>query len=67
MGVMIFADGSRYEGYFKNDFPHGYGRIVQENGDVYEGGWLLGKIDGYGRHFNKSEGSNFIGHWENNK
>ena len=46
MGVMISKDGSRYEGFFKNDSAHGFGRLVSENGDVYEGMWFHDKIEG---------------------
>ena len=27
---------------------HGYGRITWQNGNVYEGEWLRGKIEGQG-------------------
>ena len=64
---MISKDGSRYEGFFKNDSAHGYGRLISENGDVYEGMWSFDKIDGIGTHTNHSEGIQYHGEWINNK
>jgi hypothetical protein len=30
------------------DKPHGEGRMIYANGDVYEGFWFIGKRSGYG-------------------
>lgn len=32
--------GSVYEGYWKDNKAHGAGRLIHDNGDVYEGQWL---------------------------
>lgn len=32
---MIWQEGFVYEGYWKNDLVHGYGRIIHEDGDCY--------------------------------
>lgn len=34
-GVQIWDNGTIYEGYWYHDKPHGRGRIVHHNGDVY--------------------------------
>ena len=46
-GVAIFSDGSRYEGYFKNGYYHGYGEWTRAN-ESYKGGWKDGKKHGFG-------------------
>jgi len=30
-------DGSVYEGYWKNNVAHGFGRLIHADGDVYVG------------------------------
>ena len=38
-GIQIWLDGSRYEGYWKNNKANGHGRLIHADGDVYEGEW----------------------------
>lgn len=45
-GVQIWADGSIYEGYWKNDKANGRGRLIHADKDVYEGDWKDDKADG---------------------
>ena len=33
-GVQIWLDGSRYEGYWKNNKANGRGRLIHADGDV---------------------------------
>lgn len=47
-GVMIWPNGSRYDGWWANDVACGYGRLVQTKGSVYEGDWLNNKASGFG-------------------
>jgi hypothetical protein len=49
-GIVIWKNGSRYDGYFKNGKANGYGRIIHAEGDVYEGNWSDDKVHGYGVH-----------------
>ena len=42
------AKGGVYEGFFKNDQFHGYGRYIYPNGDLYLGEFALGEISGNG-------------------
>ena len=51
-GVLIEADGSLYEGYFKDDLKCGHGRQIYPNGKWYQGGWINGKYHGFGRETN---------------
>lgn len=34
-GTLVYADGSVYQGGFKNDKPHVFGRMVHANGNMY--------------------------------
>jgi hypothetical protein len=45
-GVMTFNDGNVYSGPFKNDRPHGKGRMVGKDGVTRVGDWLHGKMLG---------------------
>lgn len=45
---MIWKDGTFYEGSWIDGQPHGYGRLIHDNGDVYEGELSGGVADGYG-------------------
>lgn len=47
-GKQIWADGSIYEGFWKNSKANGRGRLVHADGDIYEGDWNDDKADGYG-------------------
>jgi hypothetical protein len=49
-----------------DDKPHGEGRMIYSNGDVYEGFWFMGKKSGYGV-LTKRNGDHFEGHWVNDK
>jgi len=33
------ADGSMYEGWWKDNKQNGKGRLIHANGDVYDGMW----------------------------
>jgi hypothetical protein len=33
----MWADGSRYEGYWKSDKACGVGKLIHPDGDIYEG------------------------------
>ena len=47
-GIQVWADGSMYEGYWKNSKANGKGRLIHADGDVYEGEWKDDKANGYG-------------------
>ena len=46
---MVYADGSTYEGMFRNDKPHGFGVFRGRDGSLYEGNFLEGKRSGKGK------------------
>ena len=41
--MMIWPDGSKYEGFWKLDRANGQGRLIHANGDVYQGEWVNDK------------------------
>jgi hypothetical protein len=49
-GIQIWSDGSRYDGYWRNNRANGRGRLIHADGDLYEGDWIEDKADGYGKY-----------------
>lgn len=49
-----------YEGYWKHNMTNGYGRLINENGDVYEGEWKNDKKEGQGTYY-QNNGAQYIG------
>ena len=39
LGVMVWLDGSIYQGEWLNNEHHGRGRIMHPDGDIYDGEW----------------------------
>ena len=40
-GIQVWTDGSRYEGYWKQDKANVRGKLTHSDGDVYEGEWKV--------------------------
>ena len=36
-GILIYAGGSRFDGYFENNGVGSYGRLITKDGEVYIG------------------------------
>jgi len=36
-GVQIWPDGAKFEGEWKENRAHGYGKFTHADGDLYEG------------------------------
>ena len=64
-GSITYANGTKYEGSFKNDFHDGFGKLMQLNGETYEGEWKKGKINGNGMRIH-ANGNKYIGNYVNN-
>ena len=47
-GIIIFKDGSRYEGMIKENMMHGYGKMIYKDGETYRGMWKCNQINGIG-------------------
>jgi hypothetical protein len=41
-------NGDTYEGFFKDDLPHGKGAYRWANGSIFEGNFIDGMRQGYG-------------------
>ena len=65
-GVTLLSDGSKYEGYWRNNYFTGWGRYIDSDGTLYEGYFLNGKLNGKG--IKKSlNGNVYIGDFVDNK
>ena len=47
-GIMSYADGRRYEGFYVDDKRQGFGIYKYADGSEYSGYWYLNKQHGYG-------------------
>ena len=66
-GFLICSNGSHYFGYFKNDFfQKGFGKSVNNDGNIYIGEFKEGLANGYGKYTTKS-GNKYEGQWVDNK
>ena len=65
-GIQTWPDGSKYEGYWKNDMANGKGRLIHADGDVYEGEWVNDKAHGYGT-YTHMDGAQYTGQWKEDK
>ena len=45
---MVYGNGDRYEGKFRDDMKKGNGTFVDKDGNKYEGEWRDDKKDGNG-------------------
>jgi hypothetical protein len=68
LGSMVILTnnklGDKYEGEFKNCLKHGIGTESFANGDIYNGNYLDGKPDGYGKKLNVKLKENITGNQE---
>ena len=64
-GILITAKGTRYEGEWQFNKPHGHGKYTCEKHD-FEGEFVCGKRHGYGITRTKS-GNVYEGPYENDK
>lgn len=63
-GIVIWNNGTRYDGFFLKGKANSFGRIIHAEGDVYEGNWLEDKVHGFGVH-QTYNGSRYEGNWKN--
>ncbi len=63
VGVLEYADGSKYEGNFQNSELTGYGTWYFSNGEKYVGMFHQNYCHGRGIHY-KKDGTKTIGIWE---
>ncbi len=65
-GIQLWPDGSKYEGYWKDDMANGRGRLIHADGDVYEGDWRNDKAEGEGT-YTHMDGAQYVGQWYDDK
>lgn len=65
-GVLSWKDGTKYIGYFNQDFASGVGKQIQKTGDIFFGQWILDKANGIGYYIN-SNGNKYEGYWKEDK
>ena len=46
----VFANGSKYKGYWVHNQKHGKGILTYKDGSYYEGSFYKDKRQGYGKH-----------------
>ena len=66
IGTIIWKDGSKYQGQFKNNQMNGYGMIEYPEKNYYQGEIKKGKMEGYGQFF-WSDRKKYIGYYKNDK
>ena len=53
MGKFYYQDGAYFDGEWKDDKMHGWGRLYYENGQIaYEGYWVNDEFHGHGKVYN---------------
>ena len=62
MGMLIWPDGTLYEGFWKNDRQNGFGRMIRTDRDAYTGEWLDDQAQGKGT-FMSADGTRYNGDW----
>ena len=67
--IIKYSDNSKYEGYVKDQRPHGYGKIIYNNSsgkcESYIGDFVEGKMEGFGTY--NAEYEFYKGHWKDHK
>lgn len=53
-GIFVYPDGTKYEGYVREDELNGYGRFTHRFGDVYEGDWVKNIANGAGSYYHSN-------------
>lgn len=59
-----FSNSDRYEGEFKNNLPHGHGKVIRGNGDKIVGKYKKGILHEFAQYFWKN-GDYFEGEFKN--
>ena len=64
--LITFADGSKYEGEWKDNQPNGQGKLTLADGGKYAGKWKDDQPHGQGK-LTRPDGSKLIGQWKDGK
>jgi len=60
-GIMYYANGSTYNGYWNNATRHGYGDLSCSNGDTYRGSWYQNYYHGQGESYDAAKRRHYKG------
>lgn len=66
MGMLIWPDGSVYEGYWKRNKANGKGRLIHADKDIYVGEWRDDKAHGKGMYIHADQAT-YDGDWFEDK
>ena len=64
-GTYTHVNGSKYEGYWKNDMQDGHGAEIWSDGAKYTGNYMEGRKHGYGI-YEWIDASKYEGNWNEN-
>ena len=62
-GTMIYSNGAKYVGEWKDGKCNGQGTMTYSDGDIYVGEWKDGTPNGQGTE-TYSDGGNYVGEWK---
>lgn len=65
LGVMVYADGTKYHGNWERNKFSGQGAFYYANGDIYAGEWARGQKNGTGTYIYKATQTHLKGVWVN--
>ena len=65
-GIQLWADRSKYIGYWINNKANKKGKLIHKDGDIYDGEWLDDKAEGYGV-YSHIDGAKYEGYWKDDR
>lgn len=65
-GCQVWADGSKYEGDWRDGLAEGVGTLYRANGDVHKGEFIEGRATGFGT-YTLANGDIYETFWKNDK
>lgn len=65
-GVLIWPDGSVYEGWWKDNKANSKGRLIHVDGSMYQGWWKDDSCHGTGVYYHLN-GTKYDGEWHENE
>lgn len=66
-GILTYADGSKVESAFMNEYPEGRGVKTFPDGSIFKGSFRQGLFHGQGRYRQPLDGSEYSGNWIRNE
>lgn len=66
IGTLIFANGNKYVGEWKQNLKEGEGKMIFTSGETYSGQFVANRFQGYGIYQFKN-GNRYEGYWKEGK